>query len=121
MNTSQLKRKDVDDYIASQPADRRERLQKIRQTIQSICPEAKEGISYGMPAYKLAGKPLVYFAGFTHHIGLYATPTAHGAFSKELAGYKQGKGSVQFPLDQALPLALLEKIIRFKRDEIMQR
>lgn len=121
MNTSHRTRKTVDDYIASQPADRRERLQTIRQTIQSICPEAVESISYGMPAYKFAGKPLVYFAGFAHHIGLYATPTAHTAFATELAGYKKGKWSVQFPLDQALPLALIQKIIRFKRDEVMHR
>ncbi len=121
MNTSQLKRQNVDDYIASQPPLVAERLTQIRQLVKSLAPEAVESISYGMPAYKLAGKPLVYFAWFAHHIGLYATPTAHTAFATELAGYKQGKWSVQFPLDQALPLALLEKIIRFKREEVMHR
>ena len=67
-----------------------------------------------MPAYKINKKPLVYFGGFAKHIGFYATPTGHEKFKKQLSVYKQGKGSVQFPLDQQLPVALIKNIIKFR-------
>jgi uncharacterized protein YdhG (YjbR/CyaY superfamily) len=63
------------------------------------------------------GKPLVYFAGYEHHVGFYATPTGHEAFAKDLAPYKQGRGSVQFPNDEKLPLQLIEKIVKFRVKE----
>src|SRR5690554_7664798 len=74
-----------------------------------------------MPAYKLNKKPLVYFAGYKNHIGFYATPTGHLEFAKELSKYKQGKGSVQFPLDEPLPVNLIERIIRFRVIENNQK
>jgi uncharacterized protein YdhG (YjbR/CyaY superfamily) len=73
-----------------------------------------------MPAYKYHNKPLIYFAGFAHHIGLYATPSANIAFTQQLSGYKQGKGSIQLPLDQDLPLDLVRQMIIFKMKEIDQ-
>lgn len=69
---------------------------------------------YGMPAYKLNKKPLVYFGGYEKHIGFYATPTRHERFKNALAGYKQGKGSLQFPQNQALPLDLIAEIVKFR-------
>lgn len=78
---------------------------------------ATEEIVYGMPGYKTNGKPLVYFAGYKNHIGFYATPSGHEAFQKELSKYKQGKGSVQFPLNQPIPFDLIEQIVRFRVDE----
>lgn len=117
MNTSNLKRANVDEYIALQSAQVAGSLQKIRKIIFSLCPQAQESISYGMPAYKLNKKPLVYFAGYTQHIGFYATPTGHEAFNKELSIYKQGKGSVQFPLDKPIPYDLIERIVRFRIEE----
>lgn len=78
---------------------------------------AEEGISYGMPAYKMNGRPLVYFAAFKNHIGFYATPIGHVAFAKELSGYKQGKGSVQFPVDEPMPLQLIADIVKFRVEE----
>lgn len=107
----------VTKYINSFPANIQERLKQIRSTIQQIAPDAEESISYAMPAYKLNGKPLVYFAGYKNHIGLYATPSGHSRFAKELSSYKQGKGSVQFPADYPLPLGLIEKIVRFRAEE----
>jgi uncharacterized protein YdhG (YjbR/CyaY superfamily) len=107
----------VTKYINSFPANIQERLKQIRSTIQQTAPDAEESISYAMPAYKLNGKPLVYFAGYKNHIGLYATPSGHSRFAKELSSYKQGKGSVQFPADQPLPLSLIEKIVRFRAEE----
>ena len=63
------------------------------------------------------GKPLVYFAGFRNHIGFYATPTGHAEFARELSAYRQGKGSVQFPLDKPLPLDLIKRIVRYRASE----
>jgi uncharacterized protein YdhG (YjbR/CyaY superfamily) len=71
-----------------------------------------------MPAYKYRDKPPIYFAAFPHHIGLYATPSANSAFAKELSTYKVGKGSIQLPLDQGLPLDLVRQMIIFKMQEI---
>lgn len=107
----------VSEYMNNFPANIQERLKQIRSIIQQVAPDAEESISYAMPAYKLNGKPLVYFAGYKNHIGLYATPSGHSRFAKELSSYKQGKGSVQFPADQPLPLSLIEKIVRFKTEE----
>ena len=88
----------VDEYMAGFPEAVQEILQAVRDTIISAAPKATELISYRMPAYKFHGV-LVYFAGYKKHIGFYATPTGHAAFKKELAVYKEGKGSVQFPIN----------------------
>ncbi|MBK7254855.1 MAG: DUF1801 domain-containing protein [Ignavibacteria bacterium] len=106
--------KTVDDYFSYFPSETKTKLKIIRQIIKDIAPEAIESISYGMPAYKINKKPLVYFGGFAKHIGFYATPTGHEKFKKQLSVYKQGKGSVQFPLDQPLPVALIKDIIKFR-------
>lgn len=74
-----------------------------------------------MPAYKLNGRPLVYFAGCKSHIGFYATPSGHIAFAKELSKYKQGKGSVQFPIDQPMPLELIAQIVEFRVIENLEK
>lgn len=121
MNSSSTKWNNVDQYITARPADVAERLHAIRQTVMSVAPEAQEGISYGMPGYKLYGKPLIYFAAFQKHIGVYATPSWHAAFAKELAHYKQGKWSVQFPLGEKLPLGLIKRMIQWKMREITQK
>ncbi len=110
--------KDVDAYIQSFPKSTQEILAKLRALIQKAAPAAVESISYGMPAYKLNGKPLVYFGGYEKHIGFYATPTGHEAFEKELSKYKQGKGSVQFPIDQKMPLALITRMVKFRAGQI---
>ena len=107
----------VDEYISSYTGKRQEILKQVREVIRNSAPEAEESISYGMPAYKLLGKPLVYFAAFKNHIGFYATPTGHEKFSRALSKYKQGKGSVQFPMDKALPLDLIAEITRFRVKE----
>jgi len=108
---------EVDKYISTFPNDVQEILIKIRTLIKKNAVVATESISYGMPAYKTNGKPLVYFAAFKNHIGLYATPSGHEQFSKELSKYKQGKGSVQFQLDKPIPFDLIEQIINFRVQE----
>lgn len=106
--------KTVAEYIGSFPPETQTILQEIRQVIKKNAPEAEESIGYGMPAYKLNKKPLVYFAAFKNHIGFYATPTGHEAFAEELSKYKQGKGSVQFPINEPMPLGLIERIVKFR-------
>jgi uncharacterized protein YdhG (YjbR/CyaY superfamily) len=113
--------KTVDDYISSFSNEIQVKLQIIRQTIKELAPDAVESISYGMPAYKTNHKPLVYFGGFAQHIGFYATPTGHEKFKNQLSAYKQGKGSVQFPLDQALPIELIAEIVKFRVIENKQK
>lgn len=107
----------VDNYIKTFPEKVQILLKQIRSTIKENAPEAEESISYKMPAYKTNGKPLVYFAGFKNHIGFYATPNGHAQFEKELSKYKQGKGSVQFPLDKPMPLTLIARIVKFRVEE----
>lgn len=110
----------VDEYIADFPENVQLYLKKFRSLIKSVAAEAEESISYNMPAYKLYG-PLVYFAGYKNHIGFYATPTGHQAFEKELSKYKAGKGSVQFPLDEPLPIELIKKIVQFRATENLNK
>ncbi len=104
----------VDFYISSFPEYTQEILVKIRQIVLENAPQAAEQISYGMPGYKTLGKPLVYFAGYKNHIGFYATPTGHKKFIKKLSPYKQGKGSVRFPLNQPIPYPLIAEIVKFR-------
>ncbi|MEZ5031834.1 MAG: DUF1801 domain-containing protein [Saprospiraceae bacterium] len=107
----------VNAYLEQFPPPCRDRLHLIRRIIREEVPEATESISYGMPAWKLHGKPLVYMAGYRHHVGFYATRSGHEAFREELAAYKKGKGSVQFPLDQPLPVDLIRRMVRFRAEE----
>jgi uncharacterized protein YdhG (YjbR/CyaY superfamily) len=107
----------VASYLAKFPEASQKRMQQIRALILEKAPEVKESISYGMPAYKTNGKPLIYFAAFKNHIGLYATPSGHTHFADALSQYKQGKGSVQFPNEQPLPLDLIAEIIAFRVEE----
>ena len=102
----------VEEYIAAFPIEVQQLLNQLRQTIKAI--------SYGMPGYKYNGV-LVYFAGYKNHIGFYGTPTAHESFKKELAVYKSGKGSVQFPLDKPLPLKLITQIVKFRVKQNKER
>lgn len=107
----------IDTYIGQFPSEVQTILRHIRKLIQDAAPEAEELFSYGMPAYKQNKKPLVYFAAFKNHIGFYATPSGHSEFQDELSKYKQGKGSVQFPLDKPIPYALIERMVKFRVKE----
>ena len=106
----------IDAYIAGYPEEVQAILQEIRRTIHETAPEATEAISYGMPTFKLHGN-LVHFGAFKSHIGFYPVPSGMEAFQEELAAYKQGKGSVQFPLDKPMPLDLIRRIVEFRVQE----
>ena len=113
--------KTIDEYIKASPKDVQSILQRLRLTIQKAAPEAVETISYHMPTFKLNGKGLVYFAAFKNHIGFYPIPSGIEAFKKELSRYKQGKGSVQFPIDKPIPYDLVRRIVRFRAKENRER
>lgn len=103
----------VDEYIAMFPNDIQEILKKLRKTIKKAAPDAEEVISYRMPAYKYHGI-LVYFAAYKNHIGFYPTSSGIETFKKELSAFKGSKGTVQFPIDETLPLKLISKIVEFR-------
>ncbi len=103
----------IDQYIAGYPKDIQKLLKQVRETIKKVIPEAEEGICYGIPTYKLNGN-LVHFGGFKQHIGFYPGAGGIKAFEKELAAYKGAKGSVQFPIDQPIPLDTISAITKFR-------
>jgi len=113
-NSGKKQFRTIDEYIETFPKDVQPILEKVRQTIRKAAPKAVEAISYQMPTFKLNGKGLVYFAGYKSHIGFYPIPSGVEAFKKELSKYKQGKGSVQFPLAEPVPYDLVKRIVQFR-------
>jgi len=111
--------KNFEEYRQQFSDEVQEYLQNIRHCIISAVPEAKEKIAYAMPAYTYEGKPLLYFAAFKSHIGVYATPVIHEYFAEELAEYKQGKGSVQFPFHKPMPYDLISRMTMYKKHVIL--
>ena len=107
------KAKDIDGYISQFPADVQAILQKVRTTISSAAPRAKETISYLMPAFKLHGM-LVCFAAWEKHIGLYPPISGDKALEKAIARYAGPKGNLQFPLNEPIPYDLIERIVRLR-------
>lgn len=112
----------IDGYIASFPADVQAKLQLLRQTIQEVAPDATEAIKYNMPTFVLYGN-LIYFAAWKKHISLYPITASMEADLPELAQYKtSGKGTVQFPLHQPLPVQLIREIVAFRvRENVANR
>jgi uncharacterized protein YdhG (YjbR/CyaY superfamily) len=110
----------MDEYISTFPEDVQSILNVLRQTIREAAPEAEETINYQIPTFTLHGN-LVHFAAFENHIGFYPTPSGMEAFKKELSAYKGAKGSVQFPIDQPLPLALIRRIVEYRVKENTER
>jgi uncharacterized protein YdhG (YjbR/CyaY superfamily) len=105
--------KNIDDYVDRFPKEVQQLLKKMRLTIKKAAPKAKETISYGIPTFTLDGY-LVWFAAFKNHIGFYPGASAITVFKKELSAYKGAKGSIQFPFDEPLPLALVSRIVKFR-------
>lgn len=110
----------IDEYIATFPAETQNILQEVRALIKAAAPEAKEKISYQMPTFDLNGN-LVHFAAFKSHIGFYPTPSGIEAFQQELSGYTGAKGSVQFPIDQPMPLDLIRRIVEYRVAENIKK
>ncbi len=102
----------IDEYIAACPAETHERLRVIRAAIKRIAPAAKEKISYQIAAFELNGRNLVYFAGWKRHVSLYPIPAGDEAFEQEISRYVDGKGTLKFPLDEPLPIKLIERVVK---------
>lgn len=103
----------MNEYISGFPKDIQKILQEMRAEIGKAAPEAEETIKYGIPTFTLNGN-LVHFGGFKNHIGFYPTPGGIEAFKKELSVYNGAKGSIQFPINKPLPLALIRKIVKYR-------
>ena len=100
----------VDDYIASYPEERRTQLEGVRCAIREAAPHAGEKISYGMATFTLEGKPLMYYAGWKNHVGLYPVPTGDATFEEAIRPYRRAKDTVRFPTNRPVPLALVSEI-----------
>lgn len=111
-----IKFKSIDEYHATFPANVQKLLNQLRKVIQQAAPQATETISYNMPAFKFH-RNLVYYAAYKKHIGFYPSSQPLIVYKDELSAYKTSKGAVQLPLDKALPIALIKKIVKFRLNE----
>jgi uncharacterized protein YdhG (YjbR/CyaY superfamily) len=112
----------VEEYIAAQPEASQVVLERVRNAICKALPKAEEVISYKIPAYKLHGETVIYFAGWKRHYSLYpAGERLVAAFKEQLASYKISKGTIQFPLSEPVPTKLIERIAKFRAKEAVQR
>jgi len=103
----------IEQYIEAAPEATQTKLRQLHGAIRKAAPGATESLKWSMPAYSYQ-KILVTFAIFKNHVGFYPMPSAIKAFAKELAKFKTARGSVQFPLDQKLPVSLIGKMVRFR-------
>lgn len=111
--------KSIDEYVAAFPPAVRRVLEEVRETIREAAPGAAEAIRYRMPTFTLNGN-MVHFAAYARHVGFYPAPSAIEKFGRELSAWKGAKGSVQFPLDEPMPLALIGRIVRFRVKEQLE-
>ncbi|MGH9790446.1 MAG: iron chaperone [Candidatus Acidiferrales bacterium] len=112
----------MDEYIASQAKPVQAALKRVRSAIRQAVPGAEEVISYQIPAYKLGGGPVLYFAGWKQHYSLYpATAQVIGAFRNDLAAYKVSKSTIRFPLSEPVPVKLIGRIAKFRAKENAKR
>ena len=112
----------VDDYLDTVPETTRRKLEQVRSAIRRALPGAVEVISYQIPAFKLEGRLVLYFAGWKEHFSLYpAGERLAATFGKELAGYEMSKSTIRFPLSNPVPVKLIERIARFKAEEAAER
>jgi len=112
----------VNEYIASKPKDVRVALESVRKAIRKAVPKAEEGLSYQMPAYTLNGLPVLYVAGWKAHYSLYpASDDLVAAFKRELGQYERSKGTIRMPLSEPVPVKLIERIAKFRAQQLTAR
>lgn len=120
MNAEQNLIREVDEYISKFPDEIGDILKRLREVIRQNAPNAKEAMSYGVPAFQLKGN-LVLYAAFKNHIGLYPTPSAIKEFKKELVNYETSEGTIKFQLNKPLPFDLIKRIVRFRVNENLKK
>jgi len=114
--------KSVDEYIASRPEATQGVLERVRRTIRKALPGAEEVISYQIPAYKLNGRTVIYFAGWRQHYSVYpSTDRLVVRFKKDLARYEVSKGTIRFPLSEPVPVKLIAAVAKFRAKEVAER
>jgi uncharacterized protein YdhG (YjbR/CyaY superfamily) len=114
--------KSVDAYIAAQPEEVQGILERVRGIIRKALPAVEEVISYQIPAYRVPGGPVIYFAGWRRHYSLYpATTLVVETLQDELAPYEQSKGTIRFPLSQPVPVRLIARIAKLRAKEVAER
>lgn len=109
---------EVEAFIQEQPPEVKERMQQIRDAVKQAVPDATETINYGIPTFQVGGKNMVHYGPGKEHVGFYATPDGHEEFEDELNKFKRGKGSVQFPLDEPLPIELITRMSVFRSEQL---
>jgi uncharacterized protein YdhG (YjbR/CyaY superfamily) len=117
-----MSRQEIDAYLAQLEEPKRGTLERLRQTIRGILPDAEEGIAYGSPAFRLHGKVIAGFAAFKNHLSyLPHSGSVLARLPDEVAGYVTSKGALRFSIDQSLPEQLVKKLIDVRLDEIAGR
>jgi uncharacterized protein YdhG (YjbR/CyaY superfamily) len=112
--------KSVDDYIATQPEAVQGVLDRVRMAVRKVLPDAEESISYQIPTYKLHGRPVIYFAGWKQHYSLYpVTSRLRDALGTDLSSYEVSKGTIRFPLDERVPVRLIQRIVKLRAKEVV--
>jgi uncharacterized protein YdhG (YjbR/CyaY superfamily) len=114
MESTKVRFTSIDEYIAACPQETQKLLEELRSAIKASAPEVEEKITYQMPTFDLNGRHLVYFSAWKHHIGLYPIPAGNEAFEKEISQYKSAKSSLNFPIDQPLPLKLISQFVKLR-------
>jgi uncharacterized protein YdhG (YjbR/CyaY superfamily) len=120
MNSRKTRAANIDEYIDAAPKAAQQKLREMRDCIRSVAPGATESLKWGMPAFSY-GRVLVTFAAFKHHIGFYPTPSAVKVFADDLSKFVTASASIQFPLENPLPLALIRKITEFRVRESIDK
>jgi uncharacterized protein YdhG (YjbR/CyaY superfamily) len=120
MTPEKARPKSIAEYINAAPKDARKKLREMRTCVRAAAPGAKESLKWGMPAFSYR-RILVTFAAFKHHIGFYPTSSAVSAFAHDLSKFATAKGSIQFPLENPLPLSLIRKITAFRVRESIEK
>jgi uncharacterized protein YdhG (YjbR/CyaY superfamily) len=121
MATPKSRSNTIDEYIKASPENVQPILQTLRRTIKEEAPQSEETISYNMPTFNLNGTYLVYFAAWKKHIAFYPTSSEMEAAIPELAAYKKGQGTLQFPLNQPMPLPLIRRVVQFRAKENLEK